>query len=80
MENNPMVCIICGSPLCIWEKRENDGYCTECKSGEYIKLSNREIVEILCHNVLSFDPRITEIGLQNGTKLFLKKGELYKRS
>ena len=42
------------------------------------KLTNKEIVEILYHNVLILDPRVTEIGLQDGQKLFLKKGELFK--
>ena len=41
------------------------------------KLTNREIVEILYHNVLVLDPRVTEIGLQDGQVICLVNGELY---
>jgi hypothetical protein len=43
------------------------------------KLSNREIVEILYHNALFLDPRVTEIGLDNGDILKIINGELYKQ-
>lgn len=46
--------------------------------GKVQKLTNRKIVEILYHNYLILDPRVTEIGLQDDTILFLKDGELYK--
>lgn len=42
------------------------------------RLTNREIVEILYHNVLVLDPRIKGIELQNGQKLLIKDGELWK--
>ena len=43
------------------------------------KLTNREIVEILYHNILGLDPRVNEIGLQDGQVLYLKEGELWKK-
>lgn len=42
------------------------------------KLTNRDIVELLYHNHLVLDPRMTEIILNDGTLLILKNGELYK--
>jgi len=41
------------------------------------KLTNGEILEILYHNCLVFDPRVTEIGLQDGQVLYIIKGELW---
>lgn len=43
------------------------------------KLANREIVEILYHNALVLDPRVTEIGLDDGQVLYLVNGELYRK-
>lgn len=42
-----------------------------------IKLTNREIVEVLYFNDLILSPRINEIGLRDGRILVLQRGELY---
>ena len=66
--------IIDGKPKTIGMLKSR--YVNKGKLDKYRKLTNKEIVEILYHNHIDLDPRVKEVGLQDGTKLFLINGEL----